>query len=149
MMNGYKISKCNWGQVSGMVLRPIDKKECEIAGRGKLNAEEMFQYSVQSTERVFKLVKDKKVIAVLGCAHYDEFTGIPWMLCSEDFKWTKSLLKLSKSFFPKLTEGYRHLYNEVHGDNTASQRWLSWLGFYVSTKSDTNGMRTFIMNKGV
>jgi hypothetical protein len=145
----YELSKCDWPQVSDMVLRPIDKKECEIAGRGKLSADEMYKYSVQTSETTFKLTKGEQVLAVLGCARYDDLTGIPWMLCSEDFKWTKNLLKLSKTFFYELTAGFPYLYNQVHEDNHESHRWLSWLGFYVSTKSDTCGMREFIMTKGV
>lgn len=71
-------------------------------------------------------------VAILGMSKPSllSTTGIPWMLGTDD------LLRCKRDI---LTEGRRivdamlcecdYLVNAVHVDNTASIRWLKWLGF--------------------
>ena len=146
----FTVSKCtNWDEVSEMVLRPIDEKECTISGNGKLTAQDVYKYSVQTSERVFKVIKDGKLIAVFGIAdaNHDK-TGVPWLLASKDFKFTKTALSYAKHIFlPYTCAKYDVLFNYVHKDNSDSIKFLKWLGFGVYSP-EPDGMCKFQMIKG-
>lgn len=146
----FTISKCKkWEEVSEMVLRPIDYKECTISGQGKLTAKEVYQYSVQTSERVYKVLDDGELVAVFGIAdaHHDK-VGVPWLLASDTFKFTKNALNYAKNIFiPYTCSKYDVLFNYVHKDNDSSIRFLKWLGFGVY-QPDSDGMCKFQMIKG-
>lgn len=60
--------------------------------------------------------------------------GVPWMVGTDGmraFRAQRELLRLSRPALEALAARYDHLVNWVDARNTASVRWLGWLGFKI------------------
>lgn len=59
--------------------------------------------------------------------------GTPWLLGTPEIeKYAKKFLRLNKSYIDLIKVDFDLLYNWVDQRNTASIRWLKWLGFTLS-----------------
>lgn len=120
--------------IIGMELRPIDQLECAmvgspdsptsimtgIFGSSSIYCKAGFNTKTGLPDFIFGVAKVDGQVAI----------GSPWLLATEDFKITKTWLRLCKEeFFPEAEKTFPVLMNYVHKDNQESIRWLSWLGF--------------------
>lgn len=71
-------------------------------------------------------------VAILGmsCPTLLGATGVPWMLGTNDLLLCRrEILTEGRRLVDAMLKERPHLINAVHVDNTASIRWLKWLGF--------------------
>ena len=110
-------------------LRSADKVELDAAGVDPLFA--LLQGHLRSYPTCYTVVVQGQVAAMFGVAPglSPEF-GSVWLLGSDDlFKIRSQLIKESKGWLAKISEGYELIYNVVHEDNKVHIRWIDFLGF--------------------
>jgi hypothetical protein len=72
----------------------------------------------------------EEVFMMFGVSRKDEFTGVPWMLASDDLKNVRrTFIKECGSYLEQMFEGYDVLTNHVWSKNEVHIKWLKWLGF--------------------
>jgi len=73
---------------------------------------------------------NEEVFMMFGVSRRDEFTGVPWMLASDERSKVKSIfIKECGSHVEQMFEGYDLLTNHVWSKNVVHIKWLKWLGF--------------------
>jgi hypothetical protein len=73
---------------------------------------------------------NEEIFMMFGVSRKDEFTGVPWMLASDDLKNVRrTFIKECGSYVEQMFEGYDVLTNHVWSKNEVHIKWLKWLGF--------------------
>ncbi len=125
-------------------MRAADVAECKaMAGLSPFDG---LRLSMKRS-RAFTVVIDGRPEAMFGTSDLNVLVGLGsvWMLGTDEVdRQPKALLRLSPKWVAKLFARYDVLRNVVSVDNSASIRWLKWLG---ATFSDpiTVGGTSFVL----
>lgn len=115
----------------GMNLRDQDMAELTAAGHADYAA--AIVESVRRSTRAFTFSVEGRVACIAGVAPLGTFlspSGAPWMLGTDLVReHARELMFFGKTTVSLFLDDYRHLYNMVHAENSASIRWLRRLGF--------------------
>jgi len=121
-------------------MRPADVAECRaMAG---LSARAGLKRSMQNSQAWAVLVNGRPE-AMFGTSDLNVLAGVgsAWFLgTGEVDRHPKEFLRLSREWLPKLFSRYCVLRNVVAVDNSASIRWLKWLGAEFSPPIDVGGV---------
>ena len=114
-------------------LRAIDALEVRCTGK---TPEEslMIGFDLVRAKVLSALNSDEEVVAMCGVSESPQNpkAGVIWLLASDKFdEHKKDFLTVCKPVIEELSEGFQHVYNLVHINNTKSIRWLEWYGFTV------------------
>ena len=110
-------------------MRRADIDEVQAAS-GK-TPEEALLYSIDKSEYSWAALVDGKPVAMFGVGILNVIGGVgaPWLLATDDVERNRKVfVRLSISFRNELLERYPVLRNFVDVRNTASIRWLKWMG---------------------
>jgi len=120
------------GHILRAGLREADKIEAfRMTGRDPYEALHA-SWALSSHRYIVELDGQPKAFA--GCAPLGLLgsVGVPWLITTEDAPqhWRR-FLRMSCVIMRRFVASYDRLQNRVDVDNTASIRWLKWLGFTV------------------
>jgi hypothetical protein len=116
-------------------LREIDKREAR-AFMGVEPMRALILTLVESHES-WAIMQGDKVQGFFGVCLGDGY-GIPWFVSNKELIQNKKLtfIKRSKKIVDKMLKTYGKLLNYVTSENTASIKWLKWLGFTIHLKEE-------------
>jgi hypothetical protein len=113
-------------------LRPADLLECSrMSPRPVLDA---LHFSLVASTHSYVVERNGEIMALAGCypTKILQGWGSPWLVTTEDApQYWRPFLRFSRKILDQFKTSYRVLTNVVDVENTASQRWLTWLGFEV------------------
>lgn len=122
------------------VMRQADRDEIMAAsGRSPLSA---LSFSFRNSRMCWVALVDGKPEVIFGAGDVNFLGGLgaPWLLGSEAvWKHRREFMRMSGHWRDQLLERYSILRNVVDCRNTASIRWLGWLGFRFSPPFDLRG----------
>lgn len=122
------------------VMRQADRDEVAASsGRSPLAA---LSYSFRMSRECWAVVIDGKPEVIFGVGDLNILGGVgsPWLLGS-DAVWDhrREFMRQSREWLAQLFARYSVLRNVVDCRNSASIRWLGWLGFRFSQPFDLRG----------
>lgn len=121
-------------------MRQADRDEV-FAASGK-TATEALEYSLEKSAHSWTAIVDGVPEAMFGVGDLNILAGVgaPWLLGTDAVEENvKLFLRLSRDFKAQLLSRYPVLRNFVDDRNTASVRWLRWLGASMSDPVDIRG----------
>lgn len=84
----------------------------------------------RSSDKMYAVVWDDEIVAVMGVGGIKGTVGYPWMVASDSLsKIRKSFLRECRGYLEEMLQDYRHLENHVWAKNDVHVQWLKWLGF--------------------
>lgn len=111
-------------------MREADALEVRLAyGMGPVDA---VMRSLDASTHAWVGYYDDRPVCVFGVAPLSVLGGIgsPWLLGTDDLvRRPAAFLRRCRPYVAEMLAVYPELVNHVHEGNTASKRWLSWLGF--------------------
>ena len=113
-------------------MRYDDKREIWRASRGTPHT--TLLQSIDMPGEHYTALQDGQPIAMFGVSqdYEDPRVAVPWLLGTDQLTSTSmALLRYSRRYVDEAKERYQQLYNYVDVDNTASVKWLGWLGFDI------------------
>lgn len=119
------------------ILREADR--CEILAIHADPAATVLAEAVRVSSRAYAAwawrgPQDFDALALFGVAPVPghPLLGVPWMVGARGLEDApKTLVRHSRIWLSRISEGYRRLANWVDARNESSIRWLRWLGFTV------------------
>ena len=114
-------------------MRQADRDE--VAASSGRSPFEAIAYSLDRSTVARTVLIDGVPAGMFGCGDLSVLTrsGAPWLLGTDDLALAPlAFLRASIDWRDKLFERYDSLRNLVDDRNTASIRWLQWLGFRFS-----------------
>ena len=122
------------------VMRQSDRDEIEAAsGRSPLSA---LSFSFRRSRHAWVVLIDGTPEMIFGVGDLNVLAGVgaPWLLGS-DAIWRnrREFMRGSRQVMAQIFDRYSTLRNVVDCRNSASIRWLGWLGFRFSQPFDLNG----------
>lgn len=111
------------------VMREADKKEIWHSSRTTPLQALFIGYQGQ---RCWSGINNanEEVFTMFGVTRRDEFSGVVWMLASDELsKVKKTFITECGSHVEEMLEGYDFLTNHVWSKNEVHIKWLKWLGF--------------------
>lgn len=123
--------KKHYDAVLSLQFREADVAEV-LASTG-LTPRESLELSLTDKDEAYVMLNSaKEVFGAFGVGAALPIFGTPWMLATDEIlKHQKTLLRLSRKKVAEWVEQYGFLVNFVDSRNTASIKWLEWLGFEV------------------
>lgn len=126
-----------------VVLAPKMRKQdaLEVWHSHNMSPLEALEFSlIHSIEANTIIANDGEVIGMFGVGQESKLVGIPWLLASDRLKEVaREFLPESEKWIRKVNDQYDLLYNYVYSGNTASIRWLKWLGFTFVREMPNHG----------
>ncbi|UQZ90837.1 hypothetical protein C4J81_17130 [Deltaproteobacteria bacterium Smac51] len=96
---------------------------------------EAMKVSLESSVRAWTTLIEGRPAFMWGvspAADILTFTGIPWLLATDDIiRVAPEFIRQSRDFVDRMQEGFTRLENHVHAGNSLSLRWLKWCGFTI------------------
>ena len=111
-------------------IRDCDKMEMK-ASHG-CDSFEGLSRSIESSSSCWTGFINNKPFGFWGVAPISDGIGSPWFLGTDLMDESSITIAFrTRKYVDKFFESYDFLYNYVHEENKVSQRWLSWIGFYL------------------
>lgn len=109
-------------------VREADRIEFECI-QGLSVADELASaISISEDARAF--VRDGRVVAVFGCARYDDRIGVPWLISTEAvLKHRREFLRNCLIEIGHMRKRYAALINYTDARYALALRWMVWMGF--------------------
>ena len=113
-------------------FRPADRSE--VWASSLTTPDEALRLSLSLSTLAWTVMDNGTPMAMFGvsAASSQSNHGIPWLLGTTRLEHMSRLfLTLGRSYVTEMTQHYAVLSNRVDARNTASIRWLRWLGFRI------------------
>lgn len=109
-------------------LRPEDREELEHSLGLRVDYAILIAFRF-STEN-HAVVRDGRVVAIVGVGGLPGKIGFPWMLATDELKdIRKTFLRGCHALLQDILTRYPQLENHVWAKNAVHIQWLKWLGF--------------------
>lgn len=121
-------------------MRQADRDE--VTATGFPCAAQALAHSLRHSGLAYTVLINGRAEAMFGVGDINILAGIggPWFLGTDALDAHRmAFLRGSRRWLPKLLARYEVLRNFVDVRNTASVRWLRWLGFTLSEPVEMNG----------
>lgn len=129
-----EIVKAEWDHIEPIANNMRDADAKEVWHSAHYTPEQAVRLSFQQSVKSWTIMLDGEPIGMFGLAAPFVLgdMGVPWLLGTDDMlNIRKQFVKESGKYVEEMLGLYPELTNYVHSSNTASMRWLSWLGFEI------------------